>query len=193
LPRKSDVHSDPNALFCPGMFGKKKQHGFPQASPGKVETGKTSSPNDPLQVLVGLTHTKNILTKALAQAKSQLLHPQVIVDASRLLREIESEIRQIRNEFAIQVHGLEGVKVKFVFDTNLGSLAVHADRFADALSVVWKKPGIDKASVIFVSWDGHPPHMLKLMKRSSDETTIGRLLEFEAENRSPGHRLSEKI
>ena len=174
------------------MFGKKKQHGFPQASPGKVETGKTSSSNDPLQVLVGLTHTKNILTKALAQAKSQLLHPQVIVDASRLLREIESEIRQIRNEFAIQVHGLEGVKVKFVFDTNLGSLAIHADRFADALSAVWKKPGVEKASVIFVSWDGHPPHMLKLMKRSADETTIGKLLEFDAENRSPGHRLSGK-
>jgi hypothetical protein len=163
------------------MFGKKKQPGFPQASPGKVETGKTPSPNDPLQVLVGLTHTKNILTIVLAQSKSQLLPPQVIVDASRLLREIEKEVRQIRNEFAIQVHGLEGVKVKFVFDTNLGSLAVHADRFADALAAVWKKPGIDKASVIFVSWDGHPPHMLKLMERSAGETTIGEFLEFEAE------------
>jgi len=174
------------------MFGKKKQLGFPQASPGKVETGKTPSPNDPLQVLVGLTHTKNILTMALAQSKSQLLPSQVIVDASRLLREIEKEVRQIRNEFAIQVHGLEGVKVKFVFDTNLGSLAVHADCFADALSAVWKKPGIDKASVIFVSWDGHPPHMLKLMDRSAGETTIGEFLEFEAESRSSGHRLSGK-
>jgi hypothetical protein len=163
------------------MFGKKKQPGFPQTSPGKVETRKTPSPNDPLQVLVGLTHTKNILTIALTQSKSQLLPPQVIVDASRLLREIEKEVRQIRNEFAIQVHGLEGVKVKFVFDTNLGSLAVHADRFADALSAVWKKPGIDKGSVIFVSWDGHPPHMLKLMERSAGETTIGEFLEFESE------------
>ena len=190
--RMSDVHSGTNDLFCLGMFGKKKQLGFPQASPGKVETGKTPSPNDPLQVLVGLTHTKNILTMALAQSKSQLLPPQVIVDASRLLREIEKEVRQIRNEFAIQVHGLEGVKVKFVFDTNLGSLAVHADCFADALSAVWKKPGIDKASVIFVSWDGHPPHMLKLMKRSAGEATIGKFLEFGAENRSPGHRLSGK-
>ena len=174
------------------MFGKKKQLGFPQASPGKVETGKTPSPNDPLQVLVGLTHTKNILTMALAQSKSQLLPPQVIVDASRLLREIEKEVRQIRNEFAIQVHGLEGVKVKFVFDTNLGSLAVHADRFADALSAVWKKPGIDKTSVIFVSWDGHPPHMLKLMERSGGETTIGEFLEFAAKSHSPGHRLTGK-
>ena len=115
---------------------------------------------------------------ALAQSKNQLLPPQVIVDASRLLREIEKEVRQIRNEFAIQVHGLEGVKVKFVFDTNLGSLAVHADRFADALSAIWRKPGIDKASVIFVSWDGRPPHMLKLMERSAGETTIGEFLEF---------------
>src|ERR1700730_1523940 len=89
------------------MFGKKKQLGFPQASPGKVETGKTPSPNDPLLVLAGLTHAKNILTIALAQSKSQLLPPQVIVDASRLLREIEKEVRQIRNEFAIQVHGLK--------------------------------------------------------------------------------------
>ena len=164
------------------MFGKKKQLGFPQASPGKVETGKPPTPNDPSQVLVGLTHTKNILKMALAQSKSQLLPAQVIVDASRLLREIEKDIRQIRNEFAIQVHGLEGVKVNFVFDTNLGSLAVHADRFADALSAVWKKPGIDKASVIFVSWDGHPPHLLKLMKRSAGDTTIGKFLEFEARN-----------
>ncbi len=164
------------------MFGKKKQLGFPQASPGKVETKKTPTPNDPSQVLVGLTHTKNILKMALAQSKSQLLPAQVIVDASRLLREIEKDIRQIRNEFAIQVHGLEGVKVNFVFDTNLGSLAVHADRFADALSAVWKKPGIDKASVIFVSWDGHPPHLLKLMKRSAGDTTIGKFLEFEARN-----------
>ena len=164
------------------MFGKKKQLGFPQASPGKVETGKTPTPNDPSQVLVGLTHTKNILKMALAQSKSQSLPAQVIVDASRLLREIEKDIRQIRNEFAIQVHGLEGVKVNFVFDTNLGSLAVHADRFADALSAVWKKPGIDKASVIFVSWDGHPPHLLKLMKRSAGDTTIGKFLEFEARN-----------
>jgi hypothetical protein len=175
-----------------GMFGKKKQLGFPQASAGKLETGKTPSANDPLQVLAGLTHTKNILTTALAQSKSQLLPPQVIVDASRLLREIEKEIRQIRNEFAIQVHGLEGVKVKFVFDTNLGSLAVHADGFAEALSAVWKKPGIEKASVIFASWDGHPPHMLKLMKRSASDTTIGKFLEFEAENGSPGHRRSGK-
>ena len=172
------------------MFGKKKQLGFPQASPGKVETGKTRSSNDPLQVLVGLTHTRNILTMALAQSKSQLLPPQVIVDASRLLREIEKEVRQIRNELAIHVHGLEGVRVKFVFDTNLGSLAVHAECFADALSAVWKRPGIEKASVIFVSWDGHPPHMLKLMKRSAGETTVGKLLEFEEESRSPGHRLS---
>jgi hypothetical protein len=190
--RMCDVHYGSNDLFCSGMFGKKKQLGFPQASPGKVETGKTPSPNDPLQVLVGLTHTKNILTIALAQSKRQLLPSQVIVDASRLLREIEKEVRQIRNEFAIQVHGLEGVKVKFVFDTNLGSLAVHADRFADALSAVCKKPGIDKASVIFVSWDGHPPHMLKLMKPSAGETTMEKLLEFEAESRSPGHRLSGK-
>jgi hypothetical protein len=174
------------------MFGKKKQVGFPQAFPEKVETGKTPSPNDPRQVLVGLTHTKNILATALTQSKSQLLPSQVIVDASRLLREIEKEVRQIRNEFAIQVHGLEGVKVKFVFDTNLGSFAVHADRFADALSAIWKKPGIDKASVIFVSWDGHPPHMLKLMKRSADATTIGKLLEFEAESLSPGHRSSAR-
>ena len=164
------------------MYGKKKQPDFPQAFPGKVETGKTPSPNDPSQVLAGLTHTKNILTMALAQSKSQFLPSQVIVEASRLLREIEKEVRQIRNEFAIQVHGLEGVKVKFVFDTNMGSVAVNAERFADALSAVWKKPGIDKASVIFVSWDGHPPHMLKLMKRSSAETTIGKLLEFEAES-----------
>jgi len=105
----------------------------------------------------------------LAQSKSQLLPPQVIVDASRLLREIEKEVRQIRNEFAIQVHGLEGVKVKFVFDTNLGSLAVHADRFAEALSAVCKKPGIDKASVIFVSWDGHPPAYVE-----ANETTCRR-------------------
>ena len=126
------------------MFGKKKQLGFPQASPGKVETGKTPTPNDPSQVLVGLTHTKNILKMALAQSKSQLLPAQVIVDASRLLREIEKDIRQIRNEFAIQVHGLEGVKVNFVFDTNLGSLAVHADRFADALSAVWKSPALTR-------------------------------------------------
>jgi hypothetical protein len=188
--RKSDVHSGLNNLPSWGMFGKKKQLGFPQASQGKVETGKTPSPNDPLQVLVGLTHTKNILTMALAQSKSQLLPPQVIVDASRLLREIEKEVRQIRNEFAIQVHGLEGVKVRFVFDTNLGSLAVHADRFADALSAVCKKAGIDKASIIFVSWDGHPPHMLKLLKPSVGETTMEKLLEFEAESRSPGHRLS---
>ena len=174
------------------MYGKKKQPDFPQAFPGKVETGKTPSPNEPSQVLAGLTHTKNILTIALAKSKSQLLPPQVIVDASRLLREIEKEVRQIRNEFAIQVHGLEGVKVKFVFDTNLGSLAVHADRFADALSALWKKPGIDKASVIFVSWDGRPPHMLKLMERSAGETTIGEFLDFEAEGRSPGHRLSGK-
>jgi hypothetical protein len=162
------------------MFGKKKQPGFPQASPGKVETENNPSPNGPLQVLAGLTHTKNILTIALAQSKSQLLPAQVIVDASRLLREIEKEVRQMRNEFAIQVHGLEGVKVKFVFDTNLGSLAVHADCFSDALSTVWKKPGIDRASVIFVSWDGHPPHMLNLMKRSSGEITVGQFLEFEA-------------
>jgi hypothetical protein len=174
------------------MFGKKKQPGFPQASPRKVETEKSPSPNDPLQVLVGLTHTKNILTIALAHSKSQLLPPQVIVDASRLLREIEREVRQIRNEFAIQVHGLEGVKVKFVFDTNLGSLAVHADCFSDALSAVWKKPGINKASVIFVSWDGHPPHMLKLVERSASETTIGEFLEFEAESQSRGHRLTGK-
>jgi hypothetical protein len=169
------------------MFGKKKQLRFPQAS-----AGKTPSPNDPRQVVVGLTHTKNILRMALAQCKSQLLPSQVIVDASRLLREIEKEVRQIRNEFAIQVHGLEGVKVKFVFDTNLGSLAVQADCFADALSAVWKMPGIDKASVIFVSWDGHPPHMLKLMERSAGETTVGEFLEFAAETRSPGHRLSGK-
>jgi hypothetical protein len=174
------------------MFRKKKQPGFPQASPGKLETGKTLSPNDPLQVLVGLNHTKNILAVALAQSNSQLLPPEVIVDASRLLREIEKQVRQIRNEFAIQIHGLEGVKVKFVFDTNLGSLAVHADRFADALSAVWKKPGIDKASVIFVSWDGHPPHMLKLMQRSAGETTIGEFLEFEAKSHSPAHRLTGK-
>ena len=184
------------------MYGKKKQPDFPQAFPGKVETGKTPSPNDPLQVLAGLAHTQNILTTALAQSKSQLLPPEIIVDASRLLREIEKEVRQIRNEFAIQVHGLEGVKVKFVFDTNLGSLAVHADRFADALSAVWKKPGIDKASVIFVSWDGHPPHMLKLMERtggettvpmqrSGSDTTIGEFLEFAGENHSPGHRLEQ--
>ena len=184
------------------MDGKKKP-GFPQASPGKIGTGNTPSANDPLQVLVGLTHTKNILTIALAQSKNQLLPPQVIVEASRLLREIEKEVRQIRNEFAIQVHGLEGVKVKFVFDTNLGSLAVHADCFADALFAVWKKPGIDKASVIFVSWDGHPPHMLKLMKRSASETTIlmkrstgettvGNFLEFAAESHSPGHRVIGK-
>jgi hypothetical protein len=166
------------------MFGKKKQLGFPQASPGKVATEKTPSPNDPLQVLAGLTHTKNILTMALTQSKGQLLPPQVIVDASRLLREIEKEVRQIRNEFAIQVHGLEGVKVKFVFDTNLGSLAVHADCFADALSGVLKKPGIDKASVIFVSWDGHPPHMLRLLNRSAA------FLGAEAVGSSPGHRLS---
>ena len=164
------------------MFGKKKQLGFPRVPPGKVETGKAPSPNDPLHVLAGLTHTKNILAIALAQSKSQLLPPQVIVDASRLLREIEKEVRQIRNEFAIQVHGLEGVKVKFVFDTNLGSLAVHADCFANALSAVWNKHGIDKASVIFVSWDGHPPHLLKLMKRSAGDTTIGKFLEFEARN-----------
>ena len=172
------------------MFGKKKQPGFPQASAGKV--GKTPSPNDPLQVLVGLNHTKNILMVALAQSKSQLLPPEVIVDASRLLREIEKQVRQIRNEFAIQIHGLEGVKVKFIFDTNLGSLAVHADCFSDALSAVWNRPGIDKTSVIFVSWDGHPPHMLKLMQRSAGETTIGEFLEFEAKSHSPGRRLTGK-
>lgn len=167
------------------MYGKKEQPAFPQASPGKVGRGTPPSPNDSPQVLVGLTHTKNILAIALAQSKGQLLPPQVIVDASRLLREIEKAVRQIRNEFAIQVHGLEGVKVKFVFDTNLGSLAVHADCFADALSAVWKRPGIDKASVIFVSWDGHPPHMLKLIKkRSAGESTIGEFLEFEAESQA---------
>jgi hypothetical protein len=174
------------------MYGKKKQPRFPLASSGKVETEKAPAPSDPLQVLVGLTHTKNILTIALAHSKSQLLPSQVIVDASRLLREIEKEVRQIRNEFAIQVHGLEGVKVKFVFDTNLGSLAVHADCFANALSAVWEKPGIDKASVIFVSWDGRPPHMLKLMERSGGETTIGEFLEFEAESQSRGQRLTNK-
>src|SRR5258707_11330752 len=73
--QKSDVHSGPNVLPCWGMFGKKKQLGFPQASPGKVETGRTPSPNDPPQVLAGLTHTKNILTMALARSKSQLLPP----------------------------------------------------------------------------------------------------------------------
>ncbi len=174
------------------MYGKKKQPDFPQAFPGKVATGKIPSPDDPRQVLVGLTHTKNILTIALAQSKSQLLPPEVIVDASRLLREIEKEVRQIRNEFAIQVHGLEGVKVKFVFDTNLGSFAVHADRFSDALAAVWKKPGIDKGSVIFVSWDGHPPHRSKPMERSAAETTIGKFLEFEAGSHSPRQRLTGK-
>ena len=66
-------------------------------------------------------------------------------------------------------------------DLQDAGIQVHADRFADALSAVWKKPGIDKASVIFVSWDGHPPHMLKLMERSAGETTIGEFLEFESE------------
>jgi hypothetical protein len=33
---------------------------------------------------------------------------------------------------------------------------------------------------------------LKLMERSAGETTIGEFLDFEAEGRSPGHRLSGK-